>query len=30
MKRASWNGVVIAESERCVTVEGNEYFPPMP
>jgi len=27
MKRASWNGVVIAESDRCVTVEGNEYFP---
>ena len=27
MKRATWNGVVIAESERCVTVEGNEYFP---
>ena len=27
MKRASWNGVVIAESDCCVTVEGNEYFP---
>lgn len=27
MKRASWNGVVIAESERCVVVEGNQYFP---
>ena len=27
MKRASWNGVVMAESERCVVVEGNQYFP---
>ena len=27
MKRARWNGVVIAESERCVVVEGNHYFP---
>ena len=23
-----WNGVVIAESNDCVTVEGNFYFPP--
>jgi uncharacterized protein (DUF427 family) len=27
MKRASWNGAVIAASERCVVVEGNQYFP---
>jgi len=25
---ALWNGTVIAESERCVIVEGNYYFPP--
>ena len=28
MPKALWNGVVIAESERCETVEGNPYFPP--
>ncbi|GAC1364899.1 MAG: hypothetical protein NVSMB32_07880 [Actinomycetota bacterium] len=28
MFRASWNGVVIAESEATVVVEGNRYFPP--
>jgi uncharacterized protein (DUF427 family) len=27
MRRASWNGAVIAESDRCVVVEGNQYFP---
>jgi uncharacterized protein (DUF427 family) len=27
MKRASWNGTIIAESDRCVVVEGNQYFP---
>ena len=27
MKRATWNGVVIAESNDIVTVEGNAYFP---
>jgi uncharacterized protein (DUF427 family) len=26
--RAIWNGTVIAESDRTVTVEGNHYFPP--
>jgi uncharacterized protein (DUF427 family) len=26
--RAIWNGQVIAESDRCVVVEGNRYFPP--
>jgi uncharacterized protein (DUF427 family) len=25
--RATWNGVVIAESDACVVVEGNQYFP---
>eukprot|EP01115_Flamella_aegyptia_P002380 TRINITY_DN136414_c0_g1_i1.p1 TRINITY_DN136414_c0_g1~~TRINITY_DN136414_c0_g1_i1.p1 ORF type:complete len:104 (-),score=17.36 TRINITY_DN136414_c0_g1_i1:13-300(-) len=25
---ATWNGVVIAESEKCESVEGNWYFPP--
>lgn len=28
MARAIWNGVVIADSGRCETVEGNYYFPP--
>ena len=28
MPRAIWNGVVIAESDRCEVVEGNRYFPP--
>jgi uncharacterized protein (DUF427 family) len=28
MPRATWNGAVLAESERCETVEGNCYFPP--
>ena len=27
MKRASWNGTLIAESDHCVVVEGNQYFP---
>ena len=27
MSSASWNGVVIAESDDIVTVEGNAYFP---
>lgn len=28
MVRATWNGTVIAESDRTVVVEGNHYFPP--
>lgn len=28
MPRAVWNGVVLAESDRTETVEGNQYFPP--
>ena len=26
--KAVWNAVVIAESDRTLTVEGNHYFPP--
>lgn len=25
--KASWNGVVLAESDDTVVVEGNHYFP---
>jgi len=28
MKRATWNGTVIAESDQTIVVEGNHYFPP--
>jgi uncharacterized protein (DUF427 family) len=28
MPRAIWEGAVIAESHKCVVVEGNQYFPP--
>ena len=28
MPKAIWNGVVLAESDRCEVVEGNQYFPP--
>jgi uncharacterized protein (DUF427 family) len=28
MARATWNGAVIAESDRFELVEGNVYFPP--
>lgn len=27
MPRAIWEGVVLAESDACVVVEGNQYFP---
>lgn len=27
MVRAVWNGVVLAESDDTVVVEGNHYFP---
>jgi uncharacterized protein (DUF427 family) len=27
MARATWNSVVLAESDACVIVEGNHYFP---
>ncbi len=26
--KAIWNGVVIAESDETVNIEGNQYFPP--
>lgn len=28
MAKATWNGVVLAESEQTRVVEGNHYFPP--
>ncbi len=28
MTKAVWNGAVLAQSDRCETVEGNAYFPP--
>ena len=28
MPKAIWNGVVVAESDHCEVVEGNQYFPP--
>lgn len=28
MPKATWEGTTIAESENCVVVEGNQYFPP--
>ena len=28
MPKAVWNGAVLAESDRCEVVEGNQYFPP--
>lgn len=27
MAKATWMGKVIAQSDRCVEVEGNQYFP---
>jgi uncharacterized protein (DUF427 family) len=28
MAKATWNGAVLAESDRFEVVEGNVYFPP--
>lgn len=28
MPKATWNGAVLAESNHCEVVEGNQYFPP--
>lgn len=28
MKKAIWNGQVIAESDQTILLEGNHYFPP--
>ncbi len=27
MPKAIWNGAILAESDRCEVVEGNQYFP---
>lgn len=27
MPKATWTGKVVADSDRCVVVEGNQYFP---
>lgn len=28
MAKATWEGAVLAESNHCEEVEGNQYFPP--
>ncbi|CAA9590200.1 MAG: hypothetical protein AVDCRST_MAG88-4753 [uncultured Thermomicrobiales bacterium] len=28
MAKATWNGVILAESDKTEVVEGNHYFPP--
>jgi uncharacterized protein (DUF427 family) len=28
MAKATWEGAVLAESDKTVEVEGNQYFPP--
>jgi uncharacterized protein (DUF427 family) len=28
MTKATWEGAVLAESDGCVEIEGNQYFPP--
>jgi uncharacterized protein (DUF427 family) len=28
MPKATWNGKLLAESDRCEVVESNQYFPP--
>ncbi len=28
MAKATWEGAVLAQSDACVVVEGNYYFPP--
>lgn len=28
MPVATWNGTVIAESDKTLVIEGNHYFPP--
>lgn len=28
MPKAIWNGAILAQSDRCEVVEGNQYFPP--
>jgi uncharacterized protein (DUF427 family) len=26
--QATWNGKVLAESDKTINIEGNQYFPP--
>ena len=26
--KATWHGTVLAESDKTITIEGNQYFPP--
>lgn len=28
MAHASWNGILLAESDQTIQIEGNHYFPP--
>jgi uncharacterized protein (DUF427 family) len=28
MTTATWNGAILAQSDQCIIVEGNSYFPP--
>ncbi len=28
MYRAKWNGIVLAQSDKTIGIEGNQYFPP--
>ncbi len=28
MPKAVWQGTVVAQSDRCEVVDGNQYFPP--
>lgn len=28
MPKATWNGAVVAESDKTIVIEGNHYFPP--
>ncbi len=28
MVTAKWNGIILAQSDKCKVVEGNYYFPP--
>ncbi|MBE9042024.1 DUF427 domain-containing protein [Oscillatoriales cyanobacterium LEGE 11467] len=28
MSKATWNGALLAESDNCEVVDGNQYFPP--
>lgn len=27
MPKAIWNGATLAESDECIVIEGNQYFP---